>query len=470
MLRLQMLLLIFLLSLCSISQGNTLPKEIAQAIRANGFTTKGMSIFVQGVHDKRPLLHFQSSVARNPASVMKLITTAVSLDQLGPGYKWKTEVYTDKGVVNGTSDGNVYIKGYGDPFMTPEHFWRFLRDLQEKGLKHIKGDIILDTSYFRPPLEDPAAFDNKPFRAYNVTPTALLINFQAIRFTFDPQSQNHRPKITLFPTVDNMKLINQVNLTNGPCGNWQYKMKLSVAQKKQQEVMLRGKFPKSCGKKDYYRVINQGPDYVGGIFRLIWTQLGGSLGGKFRSGRLHPSADLYHTHYSLPLGDLVRGINKYSNNVMTRQVLFTLGAENKSVPGTQTKGKTVIREWLAQHHLLSKKMVMDNGAGLSRRSRVTATQLGELLITVFQKPFMPEFISSLPISSVDGTMSHRINSAPGNIHMKTGILDYVRTQAGYVLSRRGKRYAVVMLHNHPRAHTSAAERIQDILLEWVLKK
>lgn len=467
---LQIFLLMLLFGASQISFGQNLPLELKRAIKANGFNTQGMSIYVRGVQDAKPLLRFQDKVARNPASVMKLLTTAVSLDQLGPGYKWKTEVYTDSLVKKGISTGNVYIKGYGDPFMTPEHFWRFLHDLREKGLKTIQGDIILDTSYFKPPKEDPAAFDNKPYRAYNVTPTALLINFQAIRFTFDPEEQSHQPKITLFPTVDNLQLINEVSLSMDSCRNWQYKMKLKVEQGAKQKVYLQGRYPRACGKKEYYRVIKQGPDYVAGIFKLIWTQLGGTFHGKVQAGTVKSNVPLYHTHYSLPLGDLVRGINKFSNNVMTRQLLFTLGAENKSIPGTQNKGKAVIKEWLGKHKLLSPKLVLDNGAGLSRRARVTAAQLGNLLVTVYGKPYMPEYISSLPISSVDGTMLHRLDQAPGSIHMKTGILDYVRTQAGYVLSKRGKRFAVVMLHNHPRAHTSAAERIQDALLKWVLKK
>jgi D-alanyl-D-alanine carboxypeptidase/D-alanyl-D-alanine-endopeptidase (penicillin-binding protein 4) len=196
--------------------------------------------------------------------------------------------------------------------------------------------------------------------------------------------------------------------------------------------------------------------------------LGGTLYGDIKQATLPANANLAVEGSSITLAEAVRLINKYSNNVMTRQVLLTMGAQVSGPPGTTEKGIASIKTWLGENKLDDPVLELDNGAGLSRDTRVSAEFLGRLLHYVFQQSFMPEFVASLPVSGYDGTMARRFKDEPlqGHAHVKTGLLDFVQTMAGYVTTASGDRYVVVLLHNHPKAHTKASARLQDRVIRW----
>jgi D-alanyl-D-alanine carboxypeptidase/D-alanyl-D-alanine-endopeptidase (penicillin-binding protein 4) len=180
---------------------------------------------------------------------------------------------------------------------------------------------------------------------------------------------------------------------------------------------------------------------------------------------------LLHSATSPPLSEIIRVINKYSNNVMTRQLLLTLGAEKHGAPGTVEKGIAVIHEWLKQHDLTFAELVLENGSGLSRDERISARHLGEVLRTAWQSPYMPEFLASLPIMSMDGSLRNSPGGGlAGRAHLKTGGLENVRTQAGVLLDERGRRMVVVILHNSASANTPAGKALQNDLLGWINRR
>jgi D-alanyl-D-alanine carboxypeptidase/D-alanyl-D-alanine-endopeptidase (penicillin-binding protein 4) len=208
------------------------------------------------------------------------------------------------------------------------------------------------------------------------------------------------------------------------------------------------------------------------MFRVLWTELGGRFEGEVREAAVPAGARLLATVNSPPLADIVRSINKYSNNVMARQLLLTLGAERSGAPGTTDKGIQVVHEWLKQRRLDFPELVLENGAGLSREEAISARHLGEVLLAAWRSPFMPEFVSSLPISAMDGTLRKRFNEAAfeGQMHLKTGSLRDVRSVAGYVQDRAGRRVIVVCLHNSSRADTAAGQAVQEAVLKWVYER
>jgi len=212
-----------------------------------------------------------------------------------------------------------------------------------------------------------------------------------------------------------------------------------------------------------------GPDnYIYGVFKSLWAELGGQFEGNMREGTVPADAQLLHSTNSPSLAEVIRDVNKYSNNVMTRQILLTLGAEKYGPPGTVDKGSEAVRAWLAQKGLDFPELVLDNGSGLSRDGRISARHLGEILLTAYQSPYMPEFLASLPILSMDGTLAHRYGGAlAGRAHLKTGSLDNVRAQAGIVLDEHGRRIVMVILHNDARAESAAGEAVQNALLAWI---
>lgn len=452
--------------------GDALPAPVARVLKQQGLSTRGLSVFVQEVGQAAPLLTLNADTPRNPASTMKLVTTLAALEELGPAYTWKTEAWATAPVRDGVLNGDLYIKGYGDPYLVIEHFWRFLRALRKAGLQTINGDLVIDQSYFEPVSGRPADFDHRPLRAYNVQPHALLVNFQAVNFRFLPQPGSERVQIVADPQPAQLAIDNRVRLTQGPCRGGARGLGMRVAQQGGlQKLVFSGRYSADCGDDSYYRVVT-GPDsYTYGVFKSLWAELGGQFTGTMHEGTVPEGAQLLHATQSPSLAEIIRDVNKYSNNVMTRQILLTLGAEKYGPPGTVDKGSAAVHAWLAQKGLAFPELVLDNGSGLSRDGRISARHLGEVLLTAWQSPYMPEFLASLPILSMDGTLAHRSGGAlAGRAHLKTGSLDNVRAQAGIVLDERGRRIVMVILHNDARAESAAGEAVQNALLAWIANR
>ena len=456
---------IFLSFSCAAS--DSLPKELAAAIKDAGFSYSGIGLYIQAVDAEQPAVSFQADTPLNPASVIKLVTTAASLGQLGAGYHWSTDVaYTGK-LEGDTLKGDLYFRGNGDPYLTPERFWLLLNRVSIYGIRNISGDVFFDSSYFDPGQINYSAFDQQPYRTYNVGPNAVLVGFQATEFHFD--SENQKVKIVPFPDSPKLRVINKVKLANGGCGAWQKRLTINTRQTNGLlEVIFSGRYARACEKRTLYRRVTEAQNHYQHFFLPLWQQLGGSFSGKVTQGSLPSNAKFALEESSISLGEAVRFINKFSNNVMTRQVLLSLGAKMYGPPGTTKKGIAAVRAWLAAQKLDDPALQLDNGAGLSRDTRVSAALLGQLLRYVYRQSYMPEFIASLPVAGYDGSMAHRFNDEPvlGHAHIKTGLLDFVQSMAGYVTTATGKRYVVVLLHNHPRAHTKAAERLQDQVIRW----
>ncbi len=455
------------------SAADKLPEPIAAALKEHGMSTRGLSLYVHEIGQPEPLLALAADAPRHPASTIKVLTTLAALEELGPAWRWKTEAYTTAPVVDGRLEGALYIKGYGDPYLVIEHFWRFLRRLRAAGVETIKGDLVLDQSYFERQTEDPGEFDNQPLRAYNVLPSALLVNFQAVNFSFVPQPQADRVLISADPLPANVEVENRVTLARGVCRGWARNLGMKVQHRNgRTRVIFSGTYDADCGDNELFRVVSEPVPYILGMFRSLWTDLGGRFEGEAREGAVPAGARLLATVDSPPLADIVRSINKYSNNVMARQLLLTLGAERIGAPGTTGKGVQAVREWLRQRRLDFPELVLENGAGLSREEAISARHLGEILLAAWRSPYMPEFVSSLPISAMDGTLRKRFNGDgfEGQMHLKTGSLRDVRSVAGYVQDRAGRRMAVVCLHNGARADTAAGQAVQEAVLKWVYER
>ncbi|HEX9626215.1 MAG TPA: D-alanyl-D-alanine carboxypeptidase/D-alanyl-D-alanine-endopeptidase [Acidiferrobacterales bacterium] len=449
------------------ADSDRLPVPIAQALKVHRLAARNLSLYVREVGQPEPLLAVNADVPRNPASTMKLLTTLAALEVLGPAYQWRTEAWIDGELADGRLDGNLYIKGYGDPSLVIEQFWRFLRGLRQAGLANVGGDLVVDQSYFNPAPGDPAEFDGRPLRAYNVMPSALLVNFQTVSLRFLPDAAAGRLHITADPHPPRLEVDNRVRLTRGGCRGWGRQLAMRVVRDADVDrVIFTGRYPASCGENEVHRVLTDSTPYVAGVFRALWGELGGSLAGGSREAPVPGDARLLHRHVSPPLADIVRSINKFSNNVMTRQLLLTLGAERSGAPGSDDQGIAALHDWLAEKGLDFPELVVDNGAGLSRSERISARHLAELVQAGLASAYMPEFLASLPLLGMDGTLQRRA-SASGPARLKTGSLDNVRSLAGVFTDRRGRQYAVAMLHNAPRVEGYAGEAVQDALLEWL---
>jgi D-alanyl-D-alanine carboxypeptidase/D-alanyl-D-alanine-endopeptidase (penicillin-binding protein 4) len=452
--------------------GEALPGAVALAARSLGLPPESISLWVQKLGAGDPVVRFNADVPRNPASTMKLVTTFAALQALGPAYDWHTDVHLAVPPRDGVVAGDVWLRGHGDPFLVAEEYWKLSNALRRSGIHRIEGDLVFDTSYFELPVEDRAAFDNQPDRVYNLPPHPLLVNFNAVRFEVQPQEGGGAVSVSPDPPLPNLDLSNRLRLYRAPCGGYQRGVALAVQDpQRRDQVLLEGRFPDGCDRYALTRTVLQPESYAFGLFDLYWQQLGGELTGRWRNGAVpDPEAEPYLRHHSRPLGDVLRLVNKYSNNVMTRHLALTVGAERFGAPATEEKGREAVFAVLGEHGIDTGGMVLSNAAGLSRDSRVSAAQLAAVLRAGWHSPFMPEFLSSLAIPGVDGTMRRRLGGTPaeGRMHLKTGSLDHVSAVAGYLLSRAGERLIVVVLVNAPEAHRGLGEDLEDVVLRWAL--
>jgi D-alanyl-D-alanine carboxypeptidase/D-alanyl-D-alanine-endopeptidase (penicillin-binding protein 4) len=408
----------------------------------------------------------------NPASVMKLVTTYAALEMLGPAYRWKTEAYADGTLRDGVLEGNLVLKGYGDPKLDLEAFWTLLRALRGKGLLSIRGDLVLDRSYFERAPGDAGRFDGDAFRPYNVLPDALLVNYKSLRFAFAPDPEHGAVHLYVEPRPPALDVVNVLKLADGACleGSAFRELLKPTFDPARQRAIFAGRYPASCGEKDMNVALLEPNDHVAGVMRQLWSELGGSWTGAAREAPLPPDSRLLHAMDSVSLAEIVRDTNKFSNNVMARHLFLTLGAESAGAPANSEKAAAAIKAWIARKAIAAPELVMENGSGLSRIERISAASLASLLQAAWRSAVMPEFIASLPVAAVDGTMRRRLKGEgiAGQAHIKTGLLTDARAMAGYVLDRSGRRQVVVMFVNHANAHET--QPAMDALLRWVYER
>lgn len=447
---------------------NYLPKTVVNILNKHKLPSSSMSVFIKEIGNNAPLIEYQASTARNPASVMKLVTTLAALEILGPAYKWETNFYIDGVFSNSVLQGNLKIKGGGDPFFTRENFWHSLFSMQSKGLKNIKGHLIIDNSLLAQEQGHTGQFDKKPYRAYNAFPDAALLNFSAQQFIFLPQGKN--VKIYADPPSSNLEIQNRLQLVKGRCRGISHAVRMNVKQLGKKTIAeFTGNYPNRCGERELLRSVSNNSLFTFGVFKSLWESMGGSISGEVKHGIVNQNSKPIHTHHSQPLSDIIQYINKFSNNVMARQLMLTIGKEMYGEPGSKATGSRAIHDWLRKKGIEEKNFIIENGAGLSRKARISSLALGLLLEQAYQDPLRPEFLSSLPIAGIDGTMKKRFNGKipAGTMRMKTGLLNDVRSMAGYVTSKSGKIFIVVSLQNHPGVQNWTGTEVQNVLLHWL---
>ena len=496
----------------------TLPEPVSAALRHAHIPLSSVAVVVQEVHKDAPIISLNAKQAMNPASTMKLLTTFAALETLGPAYRWKTEAYLNGKLENGVLQGDLVFKGYGDPKLTVEQFWMWLRELRQRGLREIRGDIVLDHSFFETGSNDPAEFDNDPTRAYNVGTSALLLNFNALHLRLVPNANppdvnlpdSNSTIALLEPELAGYTLHNRITTSTklGCNGKDAYKAHLNG-----HSIELEGSIPAGCGEADDYFSLLPQDEYFFAVFSALWQELGGTLQGKLRIGTAPADQVPFAKYISPPLSEVIRDINKFSNNTMARQLFLTMGVAetsrngthatvgdfsntpeitslnagqeggdtagtelsapllstpvNISLPANISHSTAAMQQWLKTQQLQFPELVLENGAGLSRKERISAHHLAEILQRATHSPFSAEMQASLPILGMDGTVKKRFRDSEiaGYAHLKTGTLEGVKSIAGYVKAHSGKQWIVVFIVNHPNA--ALAQPAQDALIEWL---
>ena len=531
--------------------GGALPPSVRLELQRAGIPAEALSVVVHELGQDEARLHWQHRRLVNPASLMKLLTTAAALDRLGPAWTWTTPVWLAGPVRDGVLEGDLHIRGSGDPQLVIERLWLLLRRVQAAGVREIRGDIVLDHSAFDMPPGHPADFDGEPLRPYNVRADALLLNFHTRTWTFRPDLDAGVARVSVDPPLapsvalapfaalvppapfaalvppapfaplaplaplappmpgpapsptlkstptstpapgpgPGPALSRSVPLQKGPCGDWRRNLQADFSAA--DGARFGGAYASACGELSWPVADPDPSTYNARLLTQMWQDLGGRLGGRVRAGPAPATVPSFEVK-SAPLSEVVRDINKFSNNVMAQQLFLTLALQDGALNdgalrdggprATPEAARRSLRRWLEERIGLpeassgtaagspagteaGESLVIDNGSGLSRQTRVTALLLARVLQKVWDSPTMPELMASLPIAGLDGTL-RRSRVSGGRAHLKTGSLRDVQGLAGYVLSHGGRRYVLVGIVQHPQA--GAARPALDALVQWVL--
>ncbi|MFD0667865.1 D-alanyl-D-alanine carboxypeptidase/D-alanyl-D-alanine endopeptidase [Ramlibacter sp. MAHUQ-53] len=444
------------------AQAQGLPTEVDAHLARGKLPREAVVVVVADAEGRLPpRVWHRADAPVNPASIAKLATTYAGLELLGPAWTWTTPVYLDGPVQDGTLQGNLYLQGRGDPRLVMERLWQLLRRVQGLGIRRIAGDIVLDRSAFELPPQDPAAFDGEPLRPYNAGPDALLVNYRALLLHFTPNGQGAAVQVE--PAQAGVQLPATVPLAGGECGDWRAALKADFRDPAR--IRFDGAYPAACGPRSWPV---GAPDPAAHAARAIagtWQELGGQLAGTVREGRVPAGLRPVLETQSPALAEVVRDINKFSNNVMAQQLFLTLSLQQRGL-GTPAGSREVLQQWWRER-VRTEPPQFDNGSGLSRQERATAAQLARLLQVAWASPLMPEFVASLPVAGLDGTARRSGARAAGLAHLKTGSLRDVAGVAGYVHAPGGRRWVVVAIANHPNA--GAMRPAIDALVDWVAR-
>ncbi|CAN5439043.1 D-alanyl-D-alanine carboxypeptidase/D-alanyl-D-alanine-endopeptidase [soil metagenome] len=457
---------------------DALPAPVVAAMTRAQLPPGSLSVYVREVSAAQPLFSVNAELPRNPASVMKLLTTGAALELMGPQFVWRTRLWTRADIVDGVLEGDLYVEAAGDPGLVRNDLLELLRDLRAQGVRRIAGTIRIDRRVFDALEFDEARFDGDVRKPYNAAPNALLLGQKATAIKLMPSADGKSLAVRVDPLADEASFRSDVRLVDGACADWRAALTLDTLPAGQ--LRLKGSYALDCGVRTWYLNLWSADEYWRQAMGQSWREVGGESAGDagrgfvVATGPIPADAHVVSESVSAPLALRVRDINKYSNNVMARELLISLGGWTTGKAGSPASGIEAVRDWLRSAGIDAPELVIENGAGLSRIERVSPAHLGQLLTYLYRSRVMPEFIASLPLLALDGTMQRRLvgKSAAGYAHLKSGSLGNdvdpateVRAIAGYVLTRSGRRYVVVAIANGPGAR--GASPVSDALIQWL---
>lgn len=462
---------------------SSLPAPVTQLLALHGIAPESLSALV--LRGDQVVLAHHAERPMQPASTMKLVTTLVGLEQLGPVFRGRTELLSNGEVKNGVLKGDLVLRGGADADLSGEVLDTMLRALQLSGIERIEGKLVLDRNLFNPARSDVGLppFDESPEAYYNVIPDALLVNKNMLQV--DMRADDKRLQLSMQPALEGVRIASDMRLIEADCARWEDGWKLPEAVKQDDgriKVVLHGTFPKNCTRTYSINVLDR-DDYIDGLFRLKWKQLGGKLDGKTVAGIAPVDARVLAAHTSRALPEIVRDTNKPSDNALARTLFLSLGALEADpvlgsrplplIPGqtTYTRADQAVRTWMRGHDIDDSGFVIENGSGLSRIERISARQMGGLLKAGLRSNWAPEFQASMPIAAMDGTLRRRLQgtAAAGRARLKTGTLRNVVALAGYVPDAAGTQHVVVAMVNDERAGEGRGRAVVDALVDWVAR-
>ena len=458
-----------------------MPPAVLDAIQRSGLPLQSFGLFVRPIDQAAPVVSLNADQPFVLASTTKLVTSLAALDILGPRYRWRTHAFATGEIDGGRLLGDLLIVGGGDPRLSTADLRLWMQRMRAQGLNEVRGDIVLDRSAFRLHVDDHATTpEPAPDRPHHVRPDALTLDEGVLHVNVQP-ARSPVADVQPVPMLAGVRLVNKVSMGGGCNAHARW-----TEDKGQPQLWVEGSWAAGCGQRQLSLVPPLDAGVFGRAVASLWRDVGGRLLGRVREGNLQSvqrdgaRLPLYRadgeamfpwsTHASLPLPEVVRDINKTSNNLAARHLMLSLSRGFPVRPATLTGAQESVRGWLLRQGLAAGDIEVDNGSGLSRAERGRPRALVQLLCNAWSSREARSFLDSLPVAGVDGTLAHRMDRgfATGQAFLKTGTLLDTRALAGYVRGRSGRIYAVAALVNHPDA--GAGRPALDTTIEWLAQR
>ena len=446
-----------------------LPLEYKKIIKQHKAPPNSFTFVVKNLTNKsEPIVAHNEKKFFNPASLVKIISTFIAVEELGPQFKWQSDFFHNGDIIGDTLDGDLIFKGRGDATFSITNLENSIRKIQRNGIKKIKGDLILDLSYFGLASKE-KSFDSDPMRAYNALPNPVVVQSNTMNFIFTMKDKNLI--IESNPNLEHFSIKNNIKITNDRCIDWKSKLNYRTQQNKlKSQVIFDGKFSRKCGTKGINLSVLNDEEYFYRIFKKTWKANGGEFSGNLDTTYIQDSNwKVLYRHKSRPLSEIIRDVNKYSLNLMARNTMLTILAEDSDLLILESSVNKYVNSWFEKKSLPHNGMILQNGAGLSRKSILTSEQLLLLMEKIYHNPLMPEMLASFPISGVDGTLKRRMNYSTfrKSAHFKTGSMRNVNAIAGFLLDKNKEMKIFIFIMNDLTAKDS--HRLQEALITQAFK-
>jgi len=407
-----------------------LPQSIKNIITKSTIKSSDISIYIKEVGPKgKVLVSHNARTSRTPASVIKVLSTYAAILKLGFDYRFPTKFYTQGRISNGVLQGDIIVKGFGDPTLDSKDLSKIVAKVREKGIKKITGNIIIDRSFFRVGTKDSSGFDEHLYSAYNAMPDAMMFNERVSTICVKPKQNSVNKK----DADGSYKIINKLKVVSKPCkGRYSWPGVRIDKRKVAPKVFLQGKISKHCGQQNICKVLTK------------------------------PYLSFYYAFKD-------KLTAKKSNNLYARHLLLFLGAKQYGAPATLNKGRKAVKEILRSKGALSSGTLdIDNGSGLSRTAKLSAKMLADMYDNAYTR-YAERWMNTLAIAGVDGTIKKRFRSTKvkNRAWMKTGTLKRTKNIGGYVKSKKGQLYEAVILVKSNRGNWRASH-LQNEIIKWLV--
>jgi len=444
----------------------TLPQSISDAIAKDKIAPENLSIVIKDSATGTVTASLNPITPRSPASVEKIATAYAALLEFGPKFRWPTQIYYRGILKSGTLHGDIIVKGYGDPTLNARDVKEFAKKIARFGIRKIVGNIIVDRSFFKNSPTISSGFDKNFLSEYNAMPDALMFNDHLNYIQIVPKKGG----VSVHPLYDDRSfhLTNRLKSTSGACrGKNAWPSMRFSKHPDRVDVILEGKISSKCRKITLHNVLSAPYKSFYYSFRSYLKNQGISVTGGLKLGKVTSDAKLLMTHYSKPLAKIVAKTLKKSNNLYARHLFLALGAKRYGYPATLANAQRAIRDILGPKGVLSVGDFIDNGCGLSKRSRMspmTAIRINESAY----RDFGQTWLNSLSIAGVDGTLKKRFahSVVKNRAFMKTGTLKHAKNIAGFVKTKSGRLLNVAIFYNG--AKIWLGRDIQNKIITWLV--